>query len=118
MSTSQSADTSSSNGQKPDKEQLEAQIEETREQLGETVEALTAKLDVKGRTKARINETKDRAVEQAHVAGQRAADLTHQAKEAATTEQGKPKPAVSAGAVGVAVAALALVVLTVWRRRQ
>jgi hypothetical protein len=116
VSTSESTDPG--NAEKPDKEQLEAQIEETREQLGETVEALTAKLDVKGRTKARIGETKDRAVEQVHVAQQRAVDLTHQAKNAATTDDGKPKPAVSAGAVGVAVAIVALVALTIWRKRQ
>ena len=116
MSTSESTDTS--NGEKPDKEQLEAQIEETREQLGETVEALTAKLDVKGRTKARISETKDRAVGQVHVAQQRAVDLTHQAKDAATTEEGKPTTAVSAGAVGVAVAVVTLIALTIWRKRK
>jgi hypothetical protein len=38
----------------PDIEQLQAEIEQTREQLGETVDALTAKLDVKSRTRARL----------------------------------------------------------------
>jgi chromosome segregation ATPase len=116
VSTSESTGTTTSNGGKPDKEQLEAQIEQTREQLGETVEALTAKLDVKGRTRARLSETKDRTVQQVQVVQQRAAGLTRQAKQAATTDQGKPKPAVSAGAAGVAALVVTLAALIIWRK--
>lgn len=39
-------------------EQIEADIEETREELGDTVEALAAKTDVKARAKAKVEETK------------------------------------------------------------
>jgi ElaB/YqjD/DUF883 family membrane-anchored ribosome-binding protein len=42
-------------------EQIRADIEETREQLGETVEALAEKADVKGQAKARVDETKAHA---------------------------------------------------------
>ena len=45
-----------------DIEDLQADIEKTREQLGETVEALSAKLDVKAHVKSSAEHTKDRAV--------------------------------------------------------
>lgn len=70
------------------KAEIEADIEATREQLGDTVEALTRKLDVKTRTKDKVGETT------AHV---------------------KENPAVPAG---VALGLVVLVVLVVWRRRR
>ena len=39
---------------------------ETRKELGETVEALTAKMDVKQRTKDKAAETKEAVVDKAH----------------------------------------------------
>jgi len=42
-------------------EELKAEIEQTRQDLADTVEALTAKLDVKSRAKDRISATKDQA---------------------------------------------------------
>ena len=62
--TSPDQTTTSSNGTgaeaKPDVEEIQANIEQTRQELGETVEALTAKLDVKSRTKAKVADTKVR----------------------------------------------------------
>ena len=43
------------------KEQLQAEIEETREQLGETVEQLAAKADVKARVQPKVEQAKSRA---------------------------------------------------------
>jgi hypothetical protein len=43
-------------------EQLRAEIDETREDLGETVEALAAKTDVKARARERADELKSTAV--------------------------------------------------------
>ncbi len=69
-------------------EQIEADIERQRDELASTVDALHAKLDVKTRV-----------------------------KDKATTDEGKPKPQVIAGAV-VAVAILGgLIVLRVRRSR-
>ena len=48
-------------GENPD--QIRQQIEETRAQMGDTVDALAHKADVKGRTKDAINEKKDKAME-------------------------------------------------------
>ena len=84
-----------------DPRQLEAEIEHTRERLGETVEALAAKADVKAR------------------AQQKAGQLTGQLKSKAN--QGKQQithrpiaVAVAAGAVG----ALAATLVVVSRRRR
>ena len=44
-------------------EEIEADIEKTREELGDTVEALAAKSDVKGRAKAKATETKEAVTE-------------------------------------------------------
>ena len=71
---------------------LEAEVERNREQLAETVDALHHKLDVKAQAKAR------------------AARL----RESATTDSGKPSPAV----LGIAALAVAGVGLLVWRRTR
>jgi hypothetical protein len=76
--------------QTPD--EIRAEIEMTREELAETVDALQAKLDVKSRAQAKAADLKDRA----------------------TTDTGKPRPVV----VGAAVAAvLAVGGLLWWRHR-
>jgi hypothetical protein len=72
--------------------EIEADIEQQRDQLAQTVDQLTAKLDVKSQAQAKVRELKDRA----------------------TTDEGKPRPEVVA-----TVVALALVVAAAvwWRRR-
>src|SRR3954454_7085789 len=47
---------------------IQADIERTRTELGETVGALSAKLDVKERTKQKATETKERVVDKAQTA--------------------------------------------------
>ena len=103
--------------QKPDIERLQAEIEQTREQLGETVDALTAKLDVKSRTKARLNATKQQAGFKLDQGRAKAVGLTTSAREVATTDDGKPTAPVLVG-VGVAAAALVLVTVLAWRKRR
>ncbi|MDX6302137.1 MAG: hypothetical protein QOF53_3351 [Nocardioidaceae bacterium] len=115
--------------QKPDIEELQANIEQTRQELGDTVEALTAKLDVKSRAKARVNDTKLRTKAQlndvqARAKGQlsdvqaRAKGLTTQARSKATTDDGKPAPAALAGAGAVLASLLLVTGLVVWRKRR
>lgn len=79
-------------GQPMTKEELQADIEATRANLGETVDSLTQKLDVKQRVKDSATETSHRAVEQV-----------------------KAKPAVPLGLVAAVVVVVGLVV---WRRRR
>ena len=74
-----------------DPEAIRADIERTRENLAETVDALHAKLDVKGQAKAKVAQVKDQA----------------------TTASGKPRPELVAGAVGVVL----LIAGLIWWRR-
>lgn len=78
---------------------IEADIEDTRKELGETVQALSAKLDVKDRAREKAAETRDRAVH-------RAQEITHDDR----VQRGLP--------VAVIVTTLAVVGLIIWRRRR
>jgi chromosome segregation ATPase len=110
--------TGSDGDQKPDIEELQANIEQTRQELGDTVEALTAKLDVKSRAKARVNDTKLRTKAQLNDVQARAKGLTTQARSKATTDDGKPTPAALAGAGAVLASLLLVTGLVVWRKRR
>ena len=101
MSTPTSPSDITSNGRHPttstptdakDPEAIRADIERTRDELAETVDALHAKLDVKAQAKAKVNEI----------------------KTSVTTDSGTPSPALVVGALGVT----ALVVGLVWWRRR
>jgi ElaB/YqjD/DUF883 family membrane-anchored ribosome-binding protein len=113
-----------------DQQELEKEIEQTREQLGETVEALVGKVDVKARARqklgqlttqlqAKATEAKDKATG----AGKRLQlqDKANQAKQQAAQagQQIKKRPvpaAASAGAIGMLV--LFFVLIRWWRRRD
>ena len=89
-------------------EEIEAEIEATRAELGETVEALAGKADVKGQAQRKVEETKRKA--QANLSG-----ASETARELAVTapERAKENPlpiAIAAGAVGLAA--------IVWLRRR
>ncbi len=83
-------------------EELIADIEATRAELGDTVEALSQKFDVKA---------------QARVAQARGAEVFHQAKDAATDDHGNLTPQARSIAIKVAASVAAVVVLrTVWTK--
>jgi len=83
-------------------EDIEADVEQTRNELGQTVEALADKLDVKGRAKDKAAETKEQVVEKADA-------LRHTAID-------NPKRTVPIAAIAL-IGALA-VGIVVWRRRH
>ena len=95
-------------------EELEADIAVQREQLADTVNALSAKLDVKAQAKARVDGAK--ATTTAKVADARATTTAKVAdlKDRATTAEGRARPEllVFGGTVLVLTAALVW-----WRRR-
>jgi LPXTG-motif cell wall-anchored protein len=87
--------------------QLKEEIERTREHLGETVDQLVDKADVKGRAKAQAAELTGRAKSTA-------ADAVVKVREQVTATKAKTGTVswmMAAGAVALAVAAL-----VVWRR--
>ncbi|GIF13197.1 DUF3618 domain-containing protein [Actinoplanes teichomyceticus] len=61
---------SESNGtpEKPDLAALRKEIRETRAELGQTVQALAARADVKARAREQVEQTKQRVLDQAAVA--------------------------------------------------
>ncbi|WP_328497095.1 DUF3618 domain-containing protein [Streptomyces sp. NBC_00414] len=65
-------------------EELRRRIEQTRNQLGETVEELAAKADVRGRARARGAELKDKASEAGHTVQGKAAQAGHVVQDKAT----------------------------------
>jgi ElaB/YqjD/DUF883 family membrane-anchored ribosome-binding protein len=73
-------------------EAIQADIERTREQLGETVGALSSKLDVKQRAKEKVADTKELVAEKAR--------------------------AVPALPIAVAAAVALLVGVVIWKRRR
>lgn len=84
-------------------DELRRQIERTRSELGDTVEELAGKVDVKGRVQARAADLRDRA-------GAVSVQLRSSAAQARVRH---PGPVLVAGAVVGAV-----VVEEVWRRRH
>ena len=71
-----------SEGARPDEQtQVREQIEHTREELGDTVEALAHKVDVKAQVKERVDETKQGATERLDEVQTTVKDLAARAKE-------------------------------------
>lgn len=90
-------------GPEADIDEIQTGIAQTRKELGETVEALSAKMDVKQRTKDKAAETKEAVLDKAH------------AVQHATIDDGRAKVTVPAAAVIVIAGAL---VWFLWRRRR
>ena len=63
-----------------DPDELRRQIEETREELGETVAALSDKADVKAQASAKADEVKEKVHEATDAAKAKAGSLTEEAK--------------------------------------
>ncbi|MEU4622308.1 DUF3618 domain-containing protein [Actinoplanes sp. NPDC023801] len=112
---------------KPDLVALRADIRQTRSELGETVQALAARADVKARAREQVDLTKQRAREQVDLTKQRvltkAAEMTGRVRETPPRElahqagdriRANPVPTVL---VFAGLAALAGIILIVRGRR-
>jgi hypothetical protein len=84
-------------------EQIRAEIERTRQQLGDTVERLVAKTDVKRRARAEVSALTGRAKSTLATSGRSAASIAR---------ENRVPLSVAAGAVLVAVS------LLVWQRQR
>ena len=87
-------------------DEIRADIEETREDLGDTVEALAAKTDVKGQAKAKVESVKEKFSGAKDGAAERAPDSASagfaQAKDTATNNP-VPTAAIAAFVGGLLV---------------
>lgn len=99
-----------------DAQELAEEIERTRAQLGETVEALTAKADVKARAQAKVSQLSTRVRGKANQARQQASQQVQQAgkqaKQAGEQVQQHPVPL----AVSASAAVLVVLFIMGWRR--
>ncbi|MFI8087728.1 DUF3618 domain-containing protein [Streptomyces sp. NPDC086080] len=73
-------------------DELRRQIEQTRHELGDTVEELAGKMDVKGRARARVEDLRDRA-------GAMTVQMRSSAAQAGEAGKRNRKPVIVAGAV-------------------
>jgi ElaB/YqjD/DUF883 family membrane-anchored ribosome-binding protein len=105
-------------GAKPDAAALRAEIKQTRAELGETVQALAAKADVKARAKESVEQTKAKVKAQVAEATGKATDAVRsvarggaaQAGEAGAQVKRNPVPLAAVLAGVVAVVGLILIV--------
>jgi len=88
---SQKNGSNGSSGGKPDVAALRAEIKQTRAELGETVQALAAKADVKARAREQVEQTKAKVKAQA-------AEATGKVRDAALAASEKVRHAAGAGA--------------------
>ena len=101
-------------GPDADIDDIRTDIDQTRKELGETVEALTAKMDVKQRTKDKATETKEAVLDKAAETKDAVVDQAH-AVQHATMDDGRAKVTVPVAAV--VVVGTAALVWFFWRRR-
>ncbi|MGH3271857.1 MAG: DUF3618 domain-containing protein [Trebonia sp.] len=95
-------------------EEIQREIEQTRERLGETVDELAAKADVKARARATAAEAKTRARKTAAEAGTRARKTTAEVSGRVRRSQVVQRRWPLAVAAGVLVAGS----VAIWRRRK
>jgi ribosome-binding protein aMBF1 (putative translation factor) len=84
-----------------DPEQLQQEIERTREQLGETVEALAEKTDVKAQAKRKLEEVKATASDKTQLVLDQAKEISPEAAVQSASqgwETARANPALTAGA--------------------
>jgi len=106
-----------------DQQELEKEIEQTREQLGQTVEALAARVDVKARAQEKLGQLTARLKGKATEATRqlrlqdRADQAKRQAGQAGQQIRKRPVPAAAmAGAIGALV--LFFTVIRRWMRHD
>lgn len=96
-------------------DEIRRDIEETREQLADTVDELTARLDVKGRATDKAHEVRDQAEERVQQVRDQAVGSAADARSwAEQTWRERPQAVVAASAAALA----ALTVLLLARRRR
>jgi hypothetical protein len=96
-------------------DEIEADIEATRRALGQTVEAVSAKLDVKQRVGDKVHDAKSLVVEKAQALQAKGSDIGSQARRAATDDKGSVRPIVPVAAFAVVAVIIGILL---WKRRR
>jgi ElaB/YqjD/DUF883 family membrane-anchored ribosome-binding protein len=94
---------------------IQADIEATRNELGQTVEALSAKLDFKQQAKQKVDDTKELLGDTMNTVRAKGSEVSAQVVGAATDDDGSVRPVVP---VTAAVLVAAIVGVLIWRRRR
>lgn len=94
---------------------IQSDIEATRNELGQTVEALAAKLDVKQQAKQKVDDTKHVIADKAESVRSKGVEVGSQVVDAATDAEGSVRPVVPAAALAVVAVIVGVVI---WRRRR
>jgi hypothetical protein len=105
--------------------EIQQEIERTRERLGDTVDELAAKADIKARSRAKAAEIKARAQERAtEVSGRvknKTADVSGRVKDRTTDVSGRVKGSQAVQRrwpLAVAAGVLVIGSAVIWRRRK
>jgi hypothetical protein len=91
--------------------ELQQEIEQTREHLGQTVDELAAKADVKSRAQAKTADVKSRARAKTAEVKRKAADASGQVRRSQVVQRRWPLAAVAVGVILIGS-------IAVWRRRK
>ncbi|MGW7296451.1 DUF3618 domain-containing protein [Streptomyces sp. NPDC054829] len=94
----------------PSPEELRTQVDEDREELGETIEALAAKTDIKARAQEKTAAAKQQAAEKTALVKTHAAETAAQVR---TQVQANRTPLLAVGG-----AALTVLLLLRWRKHR
>jgi hypothetical protein len=94
---------------------IRADIDATRGELGETVEALSTKLDVKLQAKKRVEDTKDLIADKAQTVRSKGSDVGSQVVGMTTDDDGAVRPVVPVAAFAVIAVIVGVVI---WKRRH
>lgn len=98
-----------------DPDELRREIAETREQLGDTVQALAAKVDVKAQAKRKVDDSKEQLRQKAAETKETLVTGSQRARETAVDTY-REQPAAVVGAATAAVGAVVLYLI--WRARR
>jgi ElaB/YqjD/DUF883 family membrane-anchored ribosome-binding protein len=101
-------------------QRIEREIEQTRQDLGDTAEALAAKTDVKARAHDKVEDVKASAQEKVQAAKAAAQEKAEDAKAAATQRAGAARGSVQSNPVPVAAiaAVVGVALIAVWAVRH
>jgi hypothetical protein len=96
-------------------EDIQADIEATRNELGQTVEALSAKLDVKQQAKQKVDDTKELIADKARTVRAKGSEVGSHVVDVATDDEGSVRCVVPVAALALVAAVVGVVI---WKRRR